>query len=219
MHSEEYLGTLCESTRLASIVEIAMLTKIPAPILRWRLLEPMLLATQGSIGNLFISKGIVFHYLIKLDGGMLAVDRGWAINLSGGYHHASGDKGGGFCVFADITLCIKNLQRAFPNKIKKAMIIDLDAHQGNGHETDFLGDDSVCIVDAYNHKIYPNDHRARKAIKVDIEVRQYDSDENYMDKLKGAIPNQIELFKPDFILYNAGTDCLAGDRLGGISRD
>lgn len=96
------------------------------------------------------------------------------------------------------------------------MIIDLDAHQGNGHETDFLNDESVSIVDAYNHHIYPVDLQARKAVKVDIDVRSSHTDEDYLNMLKSVIPSEIESFKPDFILYNAGTDCLAGDELGGL---
>jgi histone deacetylase 11 len=54
-------------------------------------------------------------------------------------------QGGGFCVFADITMAVKAVQKY--NGVKKAMIIDLDAHQGNGHERDFiLSTDDVCIL-------------------------------------------------------------------------
>lgn len=58
------------------------------------------------------------------------MEKGWAINIGGGFHHAHGEDGGGFCVYADITLAIKFLMASDP-KIKKAMIIDLDAHQVN----------------------------------------------------------------------------------------
>lgn len=54
---------------------------------------------------------------------------GWAINLGGGFHHCSSDKGGGFCAYADITLAIKFLQ--LKKLIKTALIVDLDAHQVN----------------------------------------------------------------------------------------
>jgi histone deacetylase 11 len=50
------------------------------------------------------------------------------------------------------------------NNTKRFMIIDLDAHQGNGHERDFLGDQDVFIIDAYNHGIYPGDRIAKEAI-------------------------------------------------------
>lgn len=36
----------------------------------------------------------------------LAVERGWAINVGGGFHHCTAERGGGFCAFADISLCI-----------------------------------------------------------------------------------------------------------------
>jgi len=56
------------------------------------------------------------------------VERGWAINIGGGFHHCSSDDGGGFCVYADITLAIRFLFNQVET-IKRAMIVDLDAHQ------------------------------------------------------------------------------------------
>ena len=58
----------------------------------------------------------------------LAVERGWSINLGGGFHHCSSDQGGGFCAYADITLAIRLLFTEV-DTIKRAMIVDLDAHQ------------------------------------------------------------------------------------------
>ncbi len=60
----------------------------------------------------------------------LAVERGWAINLGGGFHHSHRVQGGGFCVYADISLAIKTLQEE--GLTQKTMIVDLDAHQVNG---------------------------------------------------------------------------------------
>jgi len=200
VHTPEYLYTLCSNKKLAAIVEIRMLKYIPALALRWLLLENALLATQGSV-----------------DAAVMALQRGWSVNLSGGYHHACGYQGGGFCIYADITICIKHLQQYYPDRVKKVMIIDLDAHQGNGHERDFLNDSSVCIVDAYNPEVYPADFDVMKAIAVEIYVYDDYSDEKYLMELKANIPGAIENFKPDFILYNAGTDILQGDRVGSLN--
>jgi hypothetical protein len=83
----------------------------------------------------------------------LAKDKGWAINLGGGFHHCCSNEGGGFCAYADITLTI---QFAFARLgISRVMIIDLDAHQGNGHEHDFMNNKSIYILDMYNSDIYP----------------------------------------------------------------
>lgn len=57
----------------------------------------------------------------------LALEHGSAINIGGGFHHACGDRGGGFCVYADITLAIRSLLDA--GRIQRALIVDLDAHQ------------------------------------------------------------------------------------------
>ena len=60
--------------------------------------------------------------------GKLALERGWAINVGGGFHHCSSDKGGGFCAYADITLSLRFLFEHVEG-VARAMIVDLDAHQ------------------------------------------------------------------------------------------
>jgi histone deacetylase 11 len=106
----------------------------------------------------------------------------WAINLSGGYHHASTKTGGGFCVYPDITLAVHYLRTRLSKK--KIMIIDLDAHQGNGYERDLLEDDDTFIVDYYNHSIYPGDSEAKEAIDLDVKVMPFTSDFDYLNSLK-----------------------------------
>lgn len=74
----------------------------------------MLYATEGTILALEV-----------------AAQKGWAINLSGGYHHASFNKGGGFCIYPDITIAVHYLRTRMG--YRRIMIIDCDAHQGNGY--------------------------------------------------------------------------------------
>lgn len=115
----------------------------------------------------------------------LANERGWAINVGGGFHHCSADSGGGFCVYADITLSIRyafvhlNISRYLNCSIavssilktcfsisinyivyvrvcemlSRVMIIDLDAHQGNGHERDFSDDSESSHLSICNYNI------------------------------------------------------------------
>lgn len=110
----------------------------PSFLLRWRVLNPMMMATEGSVLS-----------------ALIAVEKGWAINLSGGYHHANKAYGSGFCIYPDITLCVHYLRTRL-NKLR-IMIIDLDAHQGNGYERDLLEDKHIHIVDVYRPDIYPGD--------------------------------------------------------------
>jgi histone deacetylase 11 len=108
VHNSVYLLSLCYSIFVSKVVEVPVCF-LPAWLLRWRVLDPMLHATYGSILAACV-----------------AMQKQWAINLSGGYHHCSGGGGGGFCVYADITLmvlCVRKWYNAL-----RVMIIDLDAH-------------------------------------------------------------------------------------------
>ena len=70
-------------------------------------------------------------------GAILASRLKWAVHLGGGFHHANCETGGGICIYPDISLAVHYVQTRL--NLRKVMIIDLDAHQGNGHETDHLG--------------------------------------------------------------------------------
>lgn len=200
VHSFWFLLTLCYSFQIFRAVEIPIFF-LPAFLLRWRVLDPMLYATYGSIMA-----------------GCAAVQNGqYGINLSGGYHHASSTSCGGFCIYADITLTIYWLRKWFPEKVKKVMIVDLDAHQGNGHERDFLSDSNTFIIDFFNDGIYPGDYKAREAISYQKHFDMFHGDSVYNSKLKEALRSSFTQFKPDFLLYNAGTDCMEGDPLGNMS--
>ena len=63
-----------------------------------------------------------------LDGVSIALVKGLAVNLGGGYHHACHYKGHGFCFYNDIGLAVHRLYDSYGDKIKKILIVDLDAH-------------------------------------------------------------------------------------------
>ena len=67
-----------------------------------------------------------------------ALEEGIAVNLGGGTHHAYADHGEGYCVFNDIAVAIRVLRQ--DGAIKRALIVDLDVHQGNGTAVIFAGD-------------------------------------------------------------------------------
>ncbi|XP_072277135.1 histone deacetylase 11 isoform X5 [Pyxicephalus adspersus] len=199
VHTRGYLNKLKWSFVVATITEIPPLVLLPNFLVQRRVLKPLRTQTGGTIMA-----------------GKLAIDRGWAINVGGGFHHCSGDKGGGFCAYADITLAIKFLFERVEG-ITKATIIDLDAHQGNGHERDFIDDKRVYIMDVYNRHIYPGDTMAKKAIKRKIELDWGTEDKEYLEKVETHVKGALNEVTPDVIVYNAGTDILDGDPLGGLS--
>lgn len=200
VHKKKYLKSLKCSFKVARIAEVAPLVLIPNCLVQKAYLRPMRYQTGGSILA-----------------GKLALDRGWSINIGGGFHHCSASKGGGFCVYADITLLIHFLLYYFPKQVQRVMIVDLDAHQGNGYENDFKDNDSVYIMDVYNKWIYPKDLKAKQAIRKNVPLDYYIDDENYLRIVKKSLLDALKEFPPDLLVYNAGTDILAGDRLGGLS--
>ncbi len=198
IHTSQYLNSLKKSKNIAEIIEIGILSIIPNFILRKAILRPMKYATGGTIL-----------------GCKLALKYGWAINLSGGYHHAKVDSGSGFCFFADIPIAANRLRENNPNLT--ILIIDLDAHQGNGLESIFKDDPKVYIFDVYNEFIYPQDHQVKKYIDFNYPVEMGINDMKYLSILYNHLADAVEKVKPDIIIYNAGTDIYEKDPLGALN--
>lgn len=122
------------------ILEVPVLC-LPAWLLRWRVLQPMLYATKGTMGtppataHFALSRMLHTCHLIPTTdlpaavAAQMAVERGWAINLGGGFHHAHGRGGSGFCVYSDIALGVDAVRHRHPTRIRRVLIVDLDAHQ------------------------------------------------------------------------------------------
>ncbi|KAL3818961.1 hypothetical protein ACJIZ3_004866 [Penstemon smallii] len=195
VHSESYLNSLKKSLNVSTIVEVPPVALLP---------------------NFLVDKHVLYPFRKQVGGTILAAklakEKGWAINVGGGFHHCSAERGGGFCVYADISLCI---HFAFIRlNISRVMIIDLDAHQGNGHERDFCDDRRVYILDMFNPNIYPFDTEARRSINQIVEVASGTDTNEYLSKLDSALKVAACAFDPELIIYNAGTDILDGDPLG-----
>lgn len=199
VHTQGYIRSLKWSYNVARITEVPPVVLLPNCILQERVLRPFRYQTGGTAVA-----------------GKLAMERGWAINIGGGFHHCSSKKGGGFCAYADITLAIHLILQNYTS-IQRIMIIDLDAHQGNGHERDFLGRRDVYILDVYNKHIYPRDEFAKQAISRKVELFAFTEDEEYLQKINTHVEGALNEFNPQLVVYNAGTDIMIGDSLGLLS--
>ncbi|KAG9455699.1 hypothetical protein H6P81_000207 [Aristolochia fimbriata] len=195
VHSKLYLRSLKSSLNVSMIIEVPPVALLPNCIVQQKVLYPF----RKQVGGTIL-------------GAKLAKERGWAINVGGGFHHCSAERGGGFCVYADISLCIH--YALIRLNISRVMIIDLDAHQGNGHERDFSNDSRVYILDMYNSGVYPFDMEARGYIDQKVELASGTTTGEYLEKLDGALKVAERAFDPELIIYNAGTDILDGDPLG-----
>jgi acetoin utilization deacetylase AcuC-like enzyme len=140
-----------------------------------------------------------------------ALEHGIAMNLAGGTHHAFADHGEGFCVFNDVAIAIRSLQQN--REIRRAAVIDLDVHQGNGTHAIFAGDPHVFTFSMHGGRNYPF-HKV--AGTVDVELEDGAGDDVYLDLLATTLPRVLAEAQPDLVFFIAGADPHEGDRLGRL---
>ncbi len=140
-----------------------------------------------------------------------AVEHGLAMNLAGGTHHAFPDHGEGFCVFNDVAVAIRALQSS--GRIARAAIIDLDVHQGNGTHAIFAGDTSVFTFSMHGGRNYPF-HKVPG--NLDVELDDGTGDDAYLSRLERELPGVLSRARADLVVYLAGADVHADDKLGRL---
>jgi histone deacetylase 11 len=224
-HDADYLASL-DPTTLQSVFELS---------------EDM-----GAKECMAIQEAQRLQYCGTLTAANLAVEHGFAVNLGGGLHHASRSAASGFCLYNDITAvterllgceamgiqrvhmckpgvcaCVKPLlevgqNTSFAHLFQRVLIIDLDAHQGNGYEEDLwplCQAGKVCIFDAYEPMIFPfpAGEAVKRSIHYFIPYLKDDRGDVFIEYLLKGIDKPFEEFQPDFVIYNAGTDTMEGD--------
>jgi histone deacetylase 11 len=191
VHTNEYLRSLRSPESLARILEVPVVRRLPAWAINWRILRPMLYATGGTILAC-----------------RLALEHGVAINLGGGYHHAASAWGGGFCVYADVPLAVKLLHDE--GKLGRVLVVDLDAHQGNGTAAVFNAWDWALIYDLYERDIYPA-HKEPEDFSLPVGPGL--AGPEYLGIVRDTLPGALDAVRPDLVVYNAGSDPFVGDPL------
>lgn len=161
--------------------------------------------------------GELFRAISDVCGGTLmaakmALDLGAAVHLGGGFHHAFPDHGEGFCVLNDIAISIKALRKE--GRIKRALVVDCDLHQGNGTAFIFREDPDVFTFSIHQESGYPF---KKENGDMDIGLRDYTGDREYLGHVREKIPAIISVFKPELIMYLAGADPYMEDRIGTLN--
>jgi acetoin utilization deacetylase AcuC-like enzyme len=142
----------------------------------------------------------------------LALQHGLACNTAGGSHHAFADHGAGFCVFNDVAIAAAVLLQE--GRIERALVVDLDVHQGDGTAAIFAGDRRIhtfsmhCAVNFPLHK---------QASDLDVALDAGLEDDTYLALLADHLPGLLEEVRPDLVFFNAGVDPHADDRLGRLA--
>ena len=136
-------------------------------------------------------------------------NRGIAVNLGGGLHHAYRDAGGGFCLFNDIAVAIARLRaKGFKEPV---LVVDLDMHDGNGTRSIFARDSSVHTYSLHVEHWSDPEAEASTAIALGTDV----GDEVLLGTLLKTLPDVVDSVRPGLVIYVAATDGAETDALGG----
>lgn len=187
VHTADYLA---EIRRPATLAKLLLLD----PSHPWgsRLLEPFLYAAGGTIAAAQTA----------------ARERGIAVNLGGGFHHAQADKAEGFCAVADVAAAIRVLRRE--GRAGRVLIVDLDCHHGNGNAEIFAGDESVFTLSIHGN----NWCWITKRNNRDVTLPAHAGDDVYLAAVRAHVPAIVREFAPDLAFYVAGSDPFIEDALG-----
>ena len=188
------------------------------------------------------STELVRAFWLAAGGSILAAEHalkdGVAVNIGGGFHHAFPDHGEGFCMIHDVAVAIRRMQR--DNKIRTAMTVDCDVHQGNGTAAIFAGTRTaseplpstgppvlgkhqlmrgthagdVFTISLHQENNYPP---LKPPSSIDVDLPDGVTDDDYLAWLDNALSSGLRQFTPDLICYIAGADPYREDQLGGLA--
>jgi histone deacetylase 11 len=195
---EKLRHLLQDKQYILSALELPFPPTIPFSIIEDKILLPMRWAVQGTIDAMKDALG---------------GSSSW--NLFGGYHHASADSAEGFCVYNDIGIAyVEHLNARRTEKGDRILIIDVDAHHGNGNAQTFMKNRNVTIVDMFNDDIYPKSPNTKQRVDVAVPLHTAACGREYLKGLESALNRIQGDYCMAFVI--AGTDVLATDPLGGL---
>jgi acetoin utilization deacetylase AcuC-like enzyme len=131
-------------------------------------------------------------------------------HIGGGLHHAFPNHGEGFCPFNDVAVAVRVLQR---DGLRRAAVIDLDVHHGNGTAFIFESEPGVFTFSMHQQYNYP---LWKPKGSLDIGLLDGTGDVDYHRQLEDALP-VVMASHPECLFYLAGADPYEQDQLGGLS--
>jgi acetoin utilization deacetylase AcuC-like enzyme len=134
-------------------------------------------------------------------------------------HHAGRDRGMGFCIYNNVAIAARYLQKVY--KVQRILIVDWDYHHGNGTQDTFYEDGSVFYFSAHDYGAYPGTGSAAETGKgagsgkiLNVPLPKSASDADILQAFQTKLVPAAQNFKPDFILISAGFDSMRHDVLG-----
>lgn len=142
----------------------------------------------------------------------LALTHGFAANTAGGSHHALAATGAGYCVFNDLAIAANRLVEE--GTVARLMVVDCDVHQGDGTAALLAGRPEIATYSIHAEKNFPV-RKARSTL--DVPLPDGLGDDAYLAVLEETLAPLLDSHRPDLVLYQAGVDPFAGDRLGRLA--
>ncbi len=208
----------------------------------YRLQYGMLSAAEELQMEIPYSEELVDSFWLAAGGSILAAEHaledGVAFNVGGGFHHAFPNHGEGFCMIHDVAVAIRRMQK--DGKIKRAMTVDCDVHQGNGTAAIFGRSQTVqrnlpswgttvpevpkaAVAESDGSDVFTislhqanNYPMVKPPSSIDVNLPDHTTDEQYLGWLEDALSSGLRQFTPDLLCYVAGADPYKEDQLGGL---
>ena len=204
VHSEEYINTIRElsCSGVEGFLDLGDTRYYP------NVYNDLLVLVGGSIKAAdMVAQGLTLH----------------SYNPYGGLHHARRARAAGFCIFNDVAIVARYLQRHYG--FEKIAIVDIDVHHADGTQELFYNDPTVLVVSvhAYGDFFYPGTGLTSEigegrgeGYTINIPLPLGSGDDVFKTAID-ILPYIIESYSPDIILVQAGVDGLKEDTLGKLN--
>ncbi|MFQ5991261.1 MAG: histone deacetylase [Nitrospiraceae bacterium] len=182
-------------------------------------LDPDTSISPGSLPAAYLAAGGAVAAADAIMSG--AVDNAFCAVRPPG-HHAERDRSMGFCLFNNVAVAARYLQRV--HRISRVLIVDWDVHHGNGTQHVFYDDPSVLFFSTHQYPYYPGTGHAAEqgegkgeGLTINVPMSPGQGDDEYRDIFERLLVPAADEFKPDFVLISAGFDAHLDDPLASMA--
>jgi len=186
-------------------------------------LDPDTSMSPGSLSAAYLAAGGLLTAADAIVSG--SIDHAFCAVRPPG-HHAEHDRAMGFCLFNNVAIAARYLQRK--HGIARVLIVDWDVHHGNGTQHAFYDDPSVLFFSTHQYPHYPGTGRpseegegAGKGTTINVPMIAGEGDDVYRQLFEKVLIPAADNFKPDFVVLSAGFDAHRNDPLAsmGLTED